>query len=85
MVGVLVTARDELTKAIAYWLPTTMQGPDDWAHDRAGQISNELWAAGWRKMPSAAKINRAFDTWLADDSEQTLADRILALMDGDNK
>ena len=84
-----MSTRDELTKTIAYWLPTTGQDPDTWAIDRAGQVSNELWARGWRKMPSEAEVIAVLDddmNWDVGELSPVLlmeetARAILALMD----
>jgi hypothetical protein len=74
------TARDELTHKIAVW---AMAG------ELAGPTADVLWAAGWRKMPSADTLadfiadQRDQFPRVADDMDSgDLADAILALMEG---
>lgn len=95
--GDVVTARDELVEDLATKVPKADWDMADEIGDLSG-VANALIAAGWRKMPSRAKLlgvianaevyrDGATGDWqvpLAMEAER-IADLVLALMDGDNE
>jgi hypothetical protein len=79
-----VSDRDELAKAVLAGMTNPFVTP--------GELSDALWAEGWRKKPSREDMARAIGAdfgfrWnqippLTSESYLRIADAILALMDG---